>query len=282
MGPDVAWRVARSILVLFDQLEHEAPAAAPGASGGVRAEEWGTIGDTVHDPSSDHSPKNFPGWGSQIVTAGDFPNRPALGLDAHARLDAIRRSHDPRVKYGISNDQIFSSYSTANRAAWTWGPYNPNDPGRDRHRTHGHLSVVGDARADGTQPWQIGGAAAADTEDDMGQSFGPIQLEQGTTSLVIPPVQAGVADPRRVWLNVGGDLGNDKAAVRIWASDGAGNWNPVTGGGLDAQGIAQLINGEVLSVELAKGDRLISITRQPATGMTTVFARSLSACFERA
>jgi hypothetical protein len=277
----MAWRTARSIQTLFDQLERAAPAAAPHGSGGVQPDEWGTIGDAVHDPSSDHSPKNFPGLGQQVVTAGDFPNRPDLGLDAHRVLDNIRHSHDARVKYGISNDQIFSSYATANRAAWTWGPYNPNDPNRDRHRTHGHLSVVGDARADGTQPWQIGGVqAAADTEeDDMGQSFGPVQLEQGTTSLVIPPVQAGVADPRRVWLNIGGDLGDDKAAVRVWASDGEGNWSPVSAIGPD--GVGQLTNGKVISAELAKGVRLISITRVPATGATAVFPRSLSACFER-
>jgi hypothetical protein len=63
-------------------------------------------------------------------------------------LDDIRRSRDPRVKYGISNGQMFSSYAVSGYAAWTWRPYNPKNG--DKHFTHGHLSVVGDARADGT------------------------------------------------------------------------------------------------------------------------------------
>jgi len=99
----MAWRTAKSIPVLFTQLQRAVPAARPGASGGIGAAAWGTIGDAEHDPTSDHSPHDFPGWGKQIVTAGDFPNTPALGLDAHRVLDDIRKSRDPRAKYGISN-----------------------------------------------------------------------------------------------------------------------------------------------------------------------------------
>lgn len=151
----MTWRAAKSLLVLHQQLKAGSRAAPP-ATG---ADEWGLIGDAAHDPTSDHTPHDFPGWGTQIVTAADFPNRPDLGLDAHQVLDDIRRSHDTRVKYGISNGQIFSSYATSSRAAWTWGPYSGTS---DMHFTHGHLSVVGDSRADGEQPWQtIGG-------DDMG------------------------------------------------------------------------------------------------------------------
>jgi hypothetical protein len=151
----MAWRAARSLLVLHQQLQAGAPRARPPAT---PDSAWGLIGDALHDPESDHSPHDFPGWGNDIVTAADFPNAPALGLDAFRVLDDIRRSRDPRLKYAISNDQICSSYATSSRAAWTWGPYNPNSPNRDRHYTHGHLSVVGDARADGQQPWAtIGG-----------------------------------------------------------------------------------------------------------------------------
>jgi hypothetical protein len=267
-----SWRVARSIERLFVQLQAAAPATRPRPLGNLVAAEWGTIGDAAHDPASDHSPKNFPGWGAQIVTAGDFPNRPDLGLDAHAVLDSIRRARDSRVKYAISNDQIFSSYATSTRKAWEWGPYNPSDKTRDKHLTHGHLSVVGDARADGTQDWPIGGGATPDDEDDMGQSFGPTALKQGTNSLCIPPVQGGLADPRKVWLNVGGDLGNDRAKLRVWGSNGQGDWFPITGSGLDADGTATLGNGQVLSAELPKGLRLLSVSTD---------SDRLSACFER-
>lgn len=148
----MTWRAANSLLQLHRQLKAGAPRAAPPATD---VDEWGLVGDAAHDPTSDHAPHDFPGWGTQIVTAADFPNRPDLGLDAHKVLDDIRRARDPRAKYGISNGQIFSNHAVDGYAAWAWRPYTGSS---DRHYTHGHLSVVGDARADGTQPWAtIGG-----------------------------------------------------------------------------------------------------------------------------
>jgi hypothetical protein len=291
----MGWRVAGSILQLHEQLQEAAPAAAPTTKGGrVDPNEWGTVSDAAHSSTSDHTPHDFPGWGTQIVTAGDFPNRPDLGLDAHRVLDDIRRSRDERVKYGISNDQMFSSYPTSAYPAWTWRPYNPTDPRRDKHLTHGHLSVVGDARADGTQPWKcLGGLAQAiDGDDEMGASFGPVQIlptGSGPTSLAIPPVQAGLADPRKVWLNIGADMNGGKAAVRIWASNGGkpASWHAVGGG----QGLHVIESGEIYSIELDKGDRLLSVTRwgidakgnpiAPDEAGATVYGGSLSACFER-
>lgn len=291
----MTWRTARSIPVLFDQLQRAAPAAAPHGSGGIQASEWGTIGDAEHDPTSDHSPKDFPGWGQDIVTAGDFPNRPGLGLDAHARLDSIRRSHDTRVKYGISNDQIFSSYATASRAAWTWGPYNPNDPTRDRHLTHGHLSVVGDARADGTQPWSIGGTAAADTveDEDMGQSLilpampGDVQK----MSYRIPAVEDGAADPRATWFCMGRDQFGARSAWRIWIGYGTdGLFEPLPG--TQEGGILVLQSMRPFSVQLPKGTRIVSVTRwglangttpvDPTTPDALVDALPMVPCLERA
>lgn len=156
----MTWRPARSLPVLHAQLRAATRAAPPATKAG----EWGTISDAAHSSTSDHSPHDFQGWGNDIVTAADFPDRPDLGLDARRVLDDIRRSRDPRVKYGISHGQMFSSYATSSYPAWTWRPYT----GADGHWTHGHLSVVGDARADGEQPWQtLGGAdmAAVDTAD---------------------------------------------------------------------------------------------------------------------
>jgi hypothetical protein len=165
----MTWRVARSVLALHAQLRAATRAAPPATS----AAEWGTIGDTSHTSTSDHSPHDFPGWGNEIVTAGDFPDRPDLGLDARQVLDNIRRSRDPRVKYGISHGQMFSSYPTSSFPAWTWRPYS----GSDGHWTHGHLSVVGDARADGTQPWQtIGGD---DMTEEQWQTLQRVNLTLG-------------------------------------------------------------------------------------------------------
>ncbi|WP_433078691.1 hypothetical protein ACQP1P_38045 [Dactylosporangium sp. CA-052675] len=254
----MAWRAARSLLVLHQQLQAGAPRARPPGTG---ADEWGLIGDAAHDPTSDHSPHNFPGWGNQIVTAADFPNRPDLGLDAHRVLDDIRRSRDGRVKYGISNGQMFSSYAVSGYGAWTWRPYNPKNG--DRHFTHGHLSVVGDARADGTQPWQTIGAGLGggdeEDDDDMGASFGPINIErEGVTSLTIPPVQAGVADPRPAWLNFCNDTGQ-VYGLRVWYTTGNETFSPFPG---TSNGQLALRSGQRWSGDIPAGTSCLSILRQ--------------------
>lgn len=159
----MAWRAAKSLLVLHQQLRPHAPKAP--------AVTWGLVGDAAHSSTSDHAPKDFPGWGDNIVTAADFPD--GYGLDAWTVLDSIRRSRDPRAKYGISRGRIWSNRVVDGVPAWTWRRYT----GSDGHWDHGHLSVVGDKRADIPTPWQIGlGATAANTleGDDM---LTPQQIE---------------------------------------------------------------------------------------------------------
>lgn len=262
----MAWRAARSLLVLHQQLQAGAPRAKPPATG---ADEWGLVGDAAHDPTSDHTPKDFAGWGHQIVTAADFPNRPDLGLDAHEVLDDLRRARDRRVKYAISNGQIYSSYPVGGYAAWQWRPYNPK--GGDKHFTHGHLSVVGNATADDTRPWRTIGAPAAgapnEDEDDMGASFGPIDIqpEGRITSLTLPPVQGGAADPRPAWLNFCNDSGGDYA-LRIWhavdldtaADDQDVSFAPLPG---TTGGLLKLRSGQRWSRELPVGTCSLSVLR---------------------
>jgi hypothetical protein len=213
----MAWRAARSLLVLHQQLQAGAPRARPPATG---ADEWGLLGDVAHDPTSDHTPHDFPGWGDDIVTAADFPNRPDLGLDAHQVLDDIRRSRDPRAKYGISNGQIFSNHPVTEHGhsygAWEWRPYLTSSGAKpaDGHYTHGHLSVVGDARADGQQPWQtIGG-------DDM------------------TPEQDRILRNIDTWLQ---KIGTMQADVPLVGPDGkTGNWTNKTAGALAAAASATI------------------------------------------
>lgn len=282
----MTWRAARSLLVLHEQLQHGSRAAPPATD----PNSWGLIGDAFHDPESDHSPKDFPGWGDDIVTAADFPNVPDLGLDAHAVLDDIRRSRDPRTKYGISNDQIFSSYATSTRAAWVWGPYNPNDPDRDRHWDHGHLSVVGDSRADGEQPWAtIGGPAAAGEDDDMGNApLGPFELEPPgkVTSLSLPQ---GDADRAATWLCMTPDTGAfGPVGLRVFASNGSGGWAPVGNG----TGLHKVASGVKLSLALPAETVGLSVMRAAVNAGGTVldpkgsdpgtpYADHLTVCFER-
>jgi hypothetical protein len=277
----VTWRAARSLLALQRQLQAAAPRARPPAT---NVDEWGLIGDPRHDPDSDHTPHDFPGWGSQIVTAGDFPNRPDLGLNAWAVLDDIRRDRDPRAKYGISNDRIFSNHPADGYPAWTWRPYLPNNPRRDQHRTHGHLSVVGDARADGEQPWATIGApaAAAGEDDDMGASFGPIDIQlNGYTSLTIPPVSGGLADPRPAWLNLCNDTNGVPYALRVWSTTGNGGYAPLPGWGGDT-GVRSIRGGERVSVQLPQATSGLSIMRWvPGDASKAPYGGHLTCAIER-
>lgn len=259
----MTWRAARSLLVLHQQLQAGAPRARPPA---IEVDAWGLIGDAAHDPTSDHTPHDFPGWGSQIVTAADFPNAPALGLDAHAVLNDLRLSKDPRIKYGISNGQIFSSYATSGYPAWVWRPYNPSNG--DKHFTHGHLSVVGDARADDTRPWDTIGApraAAAEGEADMG-GYGPVVMraDEQALTLTVPPVGGTPAapGPAAVWLNFGQDVFNDGPVKwRVWLGPGDGSVRPAVGD----TGELTLGSMRVASIPLPAGTRLVSVSRVDQT-----------------
>jgi len=144
----MAWRAANSLRKLHSDLKSTYPRAVPPATD---VNSWGIIGDLDHTNTSDHSPHDFPGWGNEIVTAADWPHAPNLGLDAGRVAEFLRLSRDARIKYVIFNRRMFSSYTSGATSGWTWRPYAGSDP----HDTHAHLSVVGDVRADGTQPWSI-------------------------------------------------------------------------------------------------------------------------------
>lgn len=277
----MSWRAARSLLVLQRQLQAGAPRARPPATG---VDEWGLIGDAAHDPTSDHTPHNFPGWGSLIVTAADFPNRPDLGLDAHQVLDDIRRARDARVRYAISNGQMYSSYTAHGYGAWTWRPYTGTS---DKHFTHGHLSVVGDARADDESPWPtIGRPTAAGTiqEDDMGASFGPIDIQvDGITSLTLPPVRKGLADPRPAWLNLRNDTNGEPYALRVYYAAGADDDETFTAFPGLVGGFLTLQSGQRWSGELPAGTSCLSIIRfsTHAAAGGPPYRGHLTCCIER-
>ena len=138
----MAWRVAKSLLKLRDQVN----AAAPNRS---RASD-GTIGDPNHQShTSDHNPWVIDG-GIGVVTGLDLTTDPAHGCDIPRIINAIVASRDPRIKYIIHNRKILSSTT----APWTWRNYTGPSP----HEHHGHFSVKSDkAHYDNEAPWQIGG-----------------------------------------------------------------------------------------------------------------------------
>lgn len=99
-----------------------------------------------------------------------------------------------------------------------------------------------------------------DEEDDMGASFGPIDIRrEGATSLTIPPVQAGAADPRQAWLNFCNDTGGEAYGLRIWVSQGKGAFTGMPG--TDGEGLVKLTSGQRWSSELPAGTACITVMR---------------------
>lgn len=150
----MAWRVFSSLLVLRDQVNTLAPDRAKGADG--------TICDTNHPTTSDHCPHDVPGVGPEMVSALDLTHDPAGGFDSYRFAEVLRSHRDKRIKYVISNHQMFSSYATSGYAAWTWRPYSGTDP----HTNHVHISVLDAAISDDKTPWNLEGFMATQFNSD--------------------------------------------------------------------------------------------------------------------
>lgn len=157
----VAWRVAKSLLVLRDQLK----AAHPTMS------NIGFIGDAEHaSRESDHNPWiDDPASSVNVVSAGDVYHQPAKGMDAGKLAEALKQAKDPRVKYVIWNRRIWSLA----RNGEGWRPYTGKDP----HTGHVHISVSSTKSLyDNTRPWTITiGTTQPPQEDD---EMSPEQLEE--------------------------------------------------------------------------------------------------------
>lgn len=139
----MAWRVAKSLLHLRDQVNALAPARAKGSDG--------TIGDAAHaSRSSDHNPWVEDRRGQPIVTAMDITHDPRHGVDCGKIVNAILASRDKRVKYIIWDQRIASPTVSP---AWGWRPYHGSNP----HNHHFHLSVQpADSLFDDESDWSIG------------------------------------------------------------------------------------------------------------------------------
>jgi hypothetical protein len=147
------WRLAPSLVALFDQVDEKAPNRSTASDG--------SIGDTSHQArASDHNPDE-----TGDVLAGDITHDPKGGFDAHAFAEQVRIRRDPRVKYVISQGRMFSSYGSTKRPAWQWGTYT----GPNGHFQHVHISVLDTpfARSDQSS-WfpKIAPQPPAELEDD--------------------------------------------------------------------------------------------------------------------
>ena len=136
----MAWRVAKSLIRLREQINELAPDRSKASDG--------TIGDAAHaSRSSDHNPWVKDG-NIGVVTAMDITNDIAHGCDAQALVDALVASRDPRIKYIIWNRKLINSRIQP----WVWRNYTGVNP----HTKHFHLSVLADkALYDSTDTWQL-------------------------------------------------------------------------------------------------------------------------------
>lgn len=136
----MAWRPAKSLVHLRDQINRAAPNRSKANDG--------TIGDAAHAArNSDHNPWVKDG-NIGVVTALDITHDPAHGCDAEQIVQALVHSRDARIQYIIWNHQIVSSQVQP----WVWRNYAGTNP----HTKHFHLSVKPNKDSyDGTDAWQI-------------------------------------------------------------------------------------------------------------------------------
>jgi len=104
-------------------------------------------------------------------------------------------------------------------------------------------------------------AATPEEEDDDMDTERPSRdiPVSGIGSFNIPPTESGTADPRPQWVNVCNDTTGVEYWLRIWMCDGQENFWRLPG--TDANGWVKLRSGRVLSAQLPKGIRLVSMMR---------------------
>lgn len=170
----MAWRIAKSLLKLREQINTALPDRLRISDGG--------IGDAAHTSrNSDHNPWVRDSKGQPIVTAIDLTHDPDFnGLDCNKLAEALRKSADPRIKYLIWNCQITTRMSGG---GFGWKKYNGSNP----HTKHLHISVVDrEFLFDSDSPWNI---AAALTPNRYEQSSPLRDLKSGDQGADVQSLQ---------------------------------------------------------------------------------------------
>jgi hypothetical protein len=138
----MAWRVAKSLLLLREQIDSRYPNRSKSSDG--------TIGNAEHSSrTSDHNPNN-----EGVVCALDITNDPAHGLRSREVAEALVASKDRRIKYIISNGEICSGFEQG-KPPWIWRKYKGANP----HTHHFHISVRGEKKFyDDMTTWDLADA----------------------------------------------------------------------------------------------------------------------------
>lgn len=260
---------------------------------GVGAENFGIKGNEFHYDGY-HRSRNFNlysdlGKGGDYSTSGsrnaggngnnnsafDFTpsawgtsdNRSKM-IELTKRIRAAARAYDPRLADWYEFAGTEDGHNVVTFYAQGGSAKTPFD---SSHLDHIHGSKYRDASdKDNTGLGDI--MLGLDGEDDeMGASFGPIEINaSGVTSLTLPPVQAGIADPREAWVNFCNDTNNVDYSLRVWYTTGNGGYSPLPNW---TNGEKTLKSGVRESVQLPKGTCGLTVSRTataPNTGHLTL------------
>lgn len=182
----MAWRLAKSLMTLRNQVNDQWPKRSKSSDG--------TIGDAAHaSRSSDHNP-----WikdaGYGVVSGMDLTHDPKSGFDSEAFAQMLIRNRDPRLKYVISNRKIASG--SEGPQPWVWRKYTGKNP----HDHHCHISVKSTkVQYDSEAPWNLRGVNAPppvsqDSPSAAPAAFvdAPATLKQGSKGDLVKALQAGI------------------------------------------------------------------------------------------
>lgn len=252
------------------------------AAYGVGADNFGIKGNEYHY-SGFHRSRNFlfnsdSGNGGDYSTSGvrnrggnadnnsafDFtpgvwgtPANRAAMIVLTKRLRAAARANDRRLddwyEFAGTEDgvHVVTFYAQGGAA---------KTPFDSSHLDHIHGSCYRDAADNNhTGLGDVLLGVGGEDDDEMGASFGPIEIQrEGITSLTIPPVQAGIADPRPAWANFCNATGDMDYGLRVWCSVGEANhWLPLFG----TNGLVKLAGAQRVGVALPKGCSGLDIRR---------------------
>jgi peptidoglycan hydrolase-like protein with peptidoglycan-binding domain len=199
------WRVAKSLLHLREQVNAKSPNRDKSSDG--------TIGDASHaSRSSDHNPWVTDG-STGVVTAMDISNDPKHKVVSRDIAETLRTSRDPRLKYVISNAQIFSSDD------WKWRRYSGPNP----HTAHCHISVKAtkalyDKVDDWTLPASLDGLPSKPLNDIVSAVSLGDMAHTGEQSERVRLIQKALKAAGS-WNAVDGDFGPKTEASVKWFQD---------------------------------------------------------------
>jgi hypothetical protein len=257
------WTTVPCLLALRDEFNAVSPARDKGADG--------TIGDSAHTSSSDHTPdedsdalrdhdadsKNEV-HALDIDSSGPWPeegwfNREILALVERERAEYESPTTIGRLQYVIWNRRIASR-----SAHWTWKTYSGADP----HTNHAHFSAryVTSAEAD-TRPWGV----FTEKDEDMTFEADQVPVTYPAKSPTNPawtgPNALGSArdlahETRDIARNVRGDLSSLKMQITTLGSSLLA--------AINALAAKDTVDETALARELSTGVAAAVVARLPA------------------